>query len=197
MIEYTLSKFKKLQIVPDDTDGNGPREWDNLGVMVCFNNRYRLGDDHGYSASDYETWDDIKQMLIKDEGAVAILPLYLIDHSGLSISTKPFGCSWDSGRVGFIYTNKEKMKEMGCEKATVDKLEKWLEGEVEAYDTYLRGDVWGFRLLETGVCNMGHTHENELDSCWGFYGDNIFENGMIDHISLSKTEYKTLKAKVG
>ena len=34
---------------------------------------------------------------------VAILPLYLYDHSGLTMSTNDFGDRWDSGCVGFIY----------------------------------------------------------------------------------------------
>ena len=40
-----------------------------------------------------------------------ILPLYLFDHSGISISTGSFHDPWDSGQVGFIYASKEKAKE--------------------------------------------------------------------------------------
>lgn len=45
---------------------------------------------------------------------VAILPLYLYDHSGLAMSTSDFGDRWDSGCVGFIYMDKDTaMKELG------------------------------------------------------------------------------------
>ena len=45
---------------------------------------------------------------------VAILPLYLYDHSGLTMSTNDFGDRWDSGCVGFIYMDKDTaMKELG------------------------------------------------------------------------------------
>ena len=50
--------------------------------------------------------------LCKDK--VAILPLYLYDHSGLTMSTNDFGDRWDSGCVGFIYMDKDTaMREIG------------------------------------------------------------------------------------
>ena len=38
----------KLEIA-FDTDPQSPREWDNLGTMVCWHNRHSFGDDHSYS----------------------------------------------------------------------------------------------------------------------------------------------------
>jgi len=37
---------------------------------------------------------------------IVLLPLYLLDHSGLSISTSDFCDPWDSAQVGWIYTDK-------------------------------------------------------------------------------------------
>ena len=37
-----------------------------------------------------------------------------------------------------------------------------LEGEVECYDLYLRGECYGYRLFKDG---------EEEDSCWGFLGE--------------------------
>jgi len=34
-----------------DGDGESPRDWDNLGNIVCFHSRYNLGDDH-----DFKSW---------------------------------------------------------------------------------------------------------------------------------------------
>ena len=56
--------------------------------------------------------------LCNQSNQVVILPLYLYDHSGRSMSTTPFQgraphADWDSGCVGFIYMDKEKaMKEL-------------------------------------------------------------------------------------
>jgi hypothetical protein len=43
------------------------------------------------------------------ERTVVVLPLYLYDHSGLTISTSPFSCRWDSGQVGYIHTTFEQV----------------------------------------------------------------------------------------
>lgn len=100
-----------------------------------------------------------------------ILPLYLYDHSMISISTGSFigravHAEWDSGQVGWIYATKEDViKEYGSDGLTPEnreKVETLMSGEVEYYDHYLRGDCYGFELYKDGV---------EEDSCWGFIGD--------------------------
>jgi hypothetical protein len=100
-----------------------------------------------------------------------LLPLYLYDHSGISISTGKFSCPWDSGRVGFIYCSKETArKEWGpqfypgiSEAEIMKKAEAYLDGEVETYDAYLRGDVVGYIATDPDG--------EQIDSCWGFYPD--------------------------
>lgn len=80
------------------------------------------------SMFDNNKWADMDGLKITDvlkemytpeliglcEDKVAILPLYLYDHSGLTMSTSDFGDRWDSGCVGFIYMDKDTaMKELG------------------------------------------------------------------------------------
>lgn len=94
-----------------------------------------------------------------------LLPLYLYDHSGLSISTSSFSCGWDSGIVGFIYATKEKVKaEWGESPDAVDKALEYLRGEVETYDTYLTGNIYDYTIYDD--------NDNMLDSLCG-----IFEYG--------------------
>lgn len=97
------------------------------------------------------------------EGMV-ILPLYLYDHSGITMNTTGFSCPWDSGQVGWIYADREMIeKEYG--KVTPETLEtarRVLEGEVKEYDCYISGQCYGFQLFKD---------EDEIDSCWGFLGD--------------------------
>lgn len=45
--------------------------------------------------------------LVRATDKYVILPLYLYDHSGITISTVPFSCPWDSGQVGWIYAPKD------------------------------------------------------------------------------------------
>ena len=47
--------MKKYELkIEQDTDPMNPRtDWDNLGTMVCFHNRYDLGDKTDYRSKDY------------------------------------------------------------------------------------------------------------------------------------------------
>ena len=231
----------KLEIAYD-TDPQSPRDWGNLGTMVCWHRRYNLGDDHKYA-----NIDDLLKNLIRDCGTISddsmiayvksgkadglrleynksdreweltyyddyfkkwysagsydapldsergivadgilenmltgdlldlagkaylIKPLYLYDHSIQSISTDSFvgrahHADWDSGQVGVVYVSFDDVKkEYGnASPESVEKAEKVINAEVDNYDSYIRGECYGFRLFEKG---------EEIDSCWGFLGD--------------------------
>jgi hypothetical protein len=175
-----MKKFE-LEVV-QDTDPESPRTWDNLGTMVCFHKRYELGDKTDYRTEDYDSWEELKEGIIKNEGEVVILPLYLYDHSGITMSTSPFDCRWDSGQVGFIFVSKYKIKKEGIDET---KIEEYLKGEVETYDQYLTGDVWGYKVYEIETCELGHEHKNEVESCYGMYGHDECESegkSVIQHL---------------
>ena len=44
--------------------------------------------------------------LVEQMDGMVILPLYLYDHSGITMNTCGFSCPWDSGQVGWIYADK-------------------------------------------------------------------------------------------
>ena len=118
-----------------------PRKDATISKMVCFSNRYILGDKHNYKQDDYNSWQELKEDIIRKEYPYVILPLYLYDHSGITISTRPFSCEWDSGQVGFIYTTKEILKENGIDNIlNLDEIKDLLREETLDYDSYLRGD---------------------------------------------------------
>ena len=105
------------------------------------------------------------------------LPLYLYDHGGITISTGPFGCPWDSGQVGFIYASHKQIRDhfgwKRLNKSRIERAYEVLKGEVETYDTFLRGDVWGFVVKKEAFNPLDEewvTVEEDVDSCWGFYG---------------------------
>jgi hypothetical protein len=68
-----------------------------------------------------------------------------------------------------------------------------IDAEVETYDQYLCGDVYGFILEKEvvveekcphcGVVIKTYTTTEEEDSCWGFYGECLEENGILDYIT--------------
>lgn len=67
-----------------------------------------------------------------------------------------------------------------------------MEGDVEVYDQYLRGETYGFRLIKTvveqetcphcGEVIREYEEEEDVDSCWGFYGDCLEDNGILDNL---------------
>jgi hypothetical protein len=128
----------------------------------------------------------VEKAIIKQEDVAVILPLYLYDHSGITMNTTGFSCGWDSGQVGFIYVSRETLrKEYSVKRISnkiVEKATKLLIGEVETYDQFLKGDVYGFKVFKVETCDKGCEHEEEIGSCWGFYGDNFIENGLIEHV---------------
>lgn len=110
-----------------------------------------------------------------------VLNLWLMDHSGLALRTSSAGfracdsAGWDWGWLGFIYASAETIrKEWGYGPEAREKAAKCLQAEVEVYDMYIQGDVWGFQIEDKD--------ENHIDSCWGFYGSDPEKNGMADHV---------------
>jgi len=158
-----------VRIEQDENPPNPRTNCDPLGKMICFHKRYNLGDKHDYRHEDYNDWEAMEAAIIKKEHAAVILPIYMMDHSGLSLSTSDSSfracdsAGWDWGQVGFICISKEKAREEygSLTKATLAKITKYLIAEVEEYDQYQNGDVWGYIVDENGKYD---------DSCWGFYG---------------------------
>ena len=175
---FTGKKYT-LKIVYDSSDNN-PRGWDNMTKMVCFHSRYDLGDKHNYDFDDYSGWDEMKKAIIANEDVAIIEPLYMYDHSGLTISTTPFSCPWDSGQIGWVFITKKTIrKELNVKRITKKVLERAannLKAEVEVYDQYIRGEVYGFEVERNGADEIE-------DSCYGFFGDNFWKNGMSDNMS--------------
>lgn len=71
----------------------------------------------------------------------------------------------------------------------VDKATYYLLGELETYNYWANGDVWGYVIEESDCCeSCGNTEWNEVDSCYGFFGYDLEDNGMKDNLSDSDFE---------
>ena len=173
--KYKLTNGNTVKVFYDQ-DSKNPRKdfFNNLGTMLCWCQRYDLGDDH-----EYEFPENIEAFK-KQLDARIFLPLYLYKHGGLTISTTPFDCDYDSDQVGFIYVSRKKLLEKYGGKRVTEKMletaEKVILSEVELYDSYIRGDVYGFKEYDADG--------EEVNCCYNFYGDNDpNKNGMVDHFS--------------
>lgn len=165
-----------VQILRDDMP-ESPRDEDcNFGTMACWHRRANLGDVQISDAQEYV--DELP------EGSL-VLGLWLYEHSGMTIQAgdaNPFSCGWDSGLVGIIHVSPERIAEVfGDAPDARERARKAMVAEVETYDAWMNGNVYGFRILEEQpackCCN--HTPEpEEVDSCWGFYD----LESMKDHV---------------
>lgn len=116
----------------------------------------------------------LRVYLEQERGATVILPLGLIDHSGISMfvgaSAHPHDPGgWDSGQVGVIFDTTETRKECGMEAASREDIERALREEVKTYDRFLRGEVYCYLVTDPdGDC---------VDSCGGFLGSLSYVRG--------------------
>lgn len=157
-----------------DQNAESPRDWSNLGTFYTAHRRYQPEENFDKHFNFNEVCDRRPGNLRKSflEKYIA-LNIYLYDHSGQTISSGPFSCRWDSGWFGIVAVSIEKVKkEYGWKiltKSRRKKIEKYLQGEIDTYDQYLRGEVYGFQV----------TPEDDdteiIDSCWGFFGDDGIE----------------------
>lgn len=176
-----------VEIFPDH-DAESPRDWDNVGKLVCFHKRHNLGDEHTFKSDDYNGWDALKagiegRAALEGDPVAVILPVFLYDHSGLRIKVGSFNgllaqghAEFDSGQVGFIFCT---VKQVADEwNGDIEKATKYLTGEIETYDQYLSGDVYEYvvtlpaPVTTTTYSGDGtkHTHVSDTESCCGFYG---------------------------
>jgi hypothetical protein len=184
-----------------DPEPPDPRDWDNLGRMLCGHKRYVLGDKHPLPGSKeslvwdrFGGWNAIEAHLRSFFNAKVVLPLYLMDHSGQTMQTQPFGDPWDSGQVGFIFATADDIRKnflvKRLTKKHVEQTEKQLQQEVVTYNDYMQGNCFGFTfqgppLPAKPACETcKHQPEPEApeqDSCWGFFlNDSSNEEEMLD-----------------
>lgn len=161
-----------IEIHHDDS-AECPRSWhDHETVMACWHRRYNLGDVQPSLRPDEYIKSEIP------DGSI-VRPLYLYDHSGITMSLGRFSCPWDSGRVGIIWLSLEAARKAWCPNrpnVTWDSYIKWgdkaitmreaanlvIEGDVETYDQFISGEVFGYVAKDSSG--------DHIDSCFGFYG---------------------------
>lgn len=192
IVETKLIGKYQIDIIQDNNPEN-PRDWDNMGTMVCFHRGYNLGDKHDYNHENYGGWREMEKAIIANEDAAVILPLFLYDHSGITMNTTGFNCNWDSGQVGFIFVSKENVrKEFGVKRVTQKvrgMANDLLVVEVKTYDQYLTGDIYGYCITDTET-------DEEKDSCWGFYGSDYCMKEAMDMVAHYLKEDKPEESEV-
>jgi hypothetical protein len=151
-----------------DNDPLNPRiEFEHSDIIVAFHKRYQLGDTTDYRFQNFNGWCELEAQIIKDHDPAVIKPLYMLDHSGITISTTDFRDRWDSGQIGFIFMPRKgaynTYMTKRITKAIKAKCNDYIESSVKEYNQFLTGSVFGYVIKDS--------NDRDVDSCWGFYGD--------------------------
>ena len=192
-IKYGKKQSERLEIVTDESC-ESPREWDNLTVIVTLkNNHNTIGD---FQVNDSE---ELREML-KDHKAKYAMPLYVYDHSGISLKCfedksmvgYPYNDQWDAGCIGMVYTTKKLLKDNGLDKYPKDKVIDQMKAEIETYSHWCNGECYGFVLSKLSKCDKcDQSNDKEIDSCYGFYGWNHDMNGLYDAVIENSKVFKS------
>jgi len=162
--------------IKQDTSDMTPRDWDNLATMYYRSRNWTLGDtiipESYYSDKHGDTmyvddYDSFVGWITETVGEIAvILPLFVYEHSGITMRCYPFSDRWDSGQVGWIVVTKEDIRKNWNTKRVTKKLiadaKRIAENEVKTFDQYISGDVYGYMVNDP--------EGKSVDSCWGYYG---------------------------
>jgi hypothetical protein len=151
----------EIKIMADEDPCNPVKEYDMFGRLAVIDRcRYDFGHETFSDPEDFEA-DLVAQKAVW-------LPVFMYNHSGITINTSGFSCPWDSGQVGVIYiTRDEIQKEFPSwkilTKTRLKRIEEMLRSTVKEVDDYLTGNVWGFIVEDKAG--------EQIESCWGFRGD--------------------------
>lgn len=180
-IEY---KGYTIKVYPDDESVDPRKEFDHMGIMVCWHRRMNLGDVQpdespedwfkanieGYTESylDERDLDELWSLFAKSN---LIIPIMAYEHGGITIRAYNYGNwpdqMWDCGQLGFIYVSHDKIRKeynvKRISKKTLERARTCLLSEISEYDDCLTGNVYGFEIESP--------EGEDIDSCWGFYGD--------------------------
>lgn len=176
VIEKITRNGKTLAIHRDEWAENPRDEMECLGTLLCWHRRYGLGGradktvSKEFDPSRYSGWEEMEKDIVRRKKPAVILPVFLYDHSGVSMNTTGFSCPWDSGQVGFIYaTRREILTYFARRRLTQGVQEvtrKMLQAEVATYAKYANGDVYGYTVTDDET-------DEVIDSCSGIYTDNL------------------------
>ena len=155
-----------IKIVYDEHAENPLTIYDDFIKVIAWHTDYVLGNCHDFSdPQDFRDWCKGRR--------VTRLPLYLMDHSGLSVNTTGFHCPWDSGQVGWVFVDHTVARELMQWSRVSGKrrrdLLKQMADTVNTLDNYLRGNNYGYQIFHNG---------KEIDACWGFTCD--YDGDVLD-----------------
>ena len=160
----------RLQVFNSDCDN--PLHWGGSDIQwVMLHRGYQLENTTDITSENFSGWGKMSDYIDQEFDPALIIPVYMLDHSGLSLSIHSFNDGWDSGQIGFVFMSKEVLKRnyQDDENTAISAIE----GELLIYTNYLNGECYRLELYHDG---------NLLESSDGFYGSNFNTNDIKECI---------------
>ena len=192
------SENRTIEVYTDLSGDSDPREWDCLGTIVgwdrdvklsekqikeqyqvelvlldILNDALHLSYEQYMNVMEHATAEVLMNAIQKHTKAV-VLPIYVYNHSGISVSTSSRQYSlfdrdgWDWGLSGIIYATESKIKkEYGGDKVTDEMRTKAidvLKGEIKTLDMYFCNEVYWYSIKEG---------DEVVASCGGIYAEEL------------------------
>ena len=181
------NKVIRIRYSPDS--GENPREWSNGTMFSLHHKRYNLPEELGIKSSEFGSWKEMKSYITKEFKPKMIRQVSMYDHSGVSLSLGSPTDRWDSGIVGFIVITKDSWKEvMGDTPFSQRKGEEMIKNELETYDAWQKGEVYGWEIING-------TNENVEDSMGGFIYSGFKSSSEFNEYLVSEAGYSMKQVK--
>jgi hypothetical protein len=126
----------------------------------------------------------------------------MLDHSGVTLwegagSHPTDSMGWDSGHVGFLWTDKDRVRQhLGYELTaeTVEKVKEQLRQELKVLTAWVSGECYRYSTYDQGDEGPG----DQLDSCSGFIGDLDYviqeaKDSIDQHFELVRTQLTVIR----
>jgi hypothetical protein len=165
-------------IIERDEWAESPRTaFDNLSTFIFLGEHSDLGDKHDLHG-DFGSFNGHEKAIRKAYDVAVLMPVYAYVHSGMTISTEPFSCPWDSGQLGFAIVTKQAIREnFGTKrvlKRHIETAKECLVLEVENLDKYISGDVYSVSIYDG---------DEYVDGCSGYYDLEQAKSELPDYVT--------------
>jgi len=192
----TMTEQVKLRVkIAHDHDtqspnSEGPGE-DGEWTIISFSNRHiNYEDPYNYFNFDNGSLnpitDELKQKL--ENGHAHLLDYF--EHGLGKWSRHGHGpqCQWDNAQYAGLLVWNHKPEDMGA--TTYEDRAKDADNFLERYSDWCNGNCYGYIITKINHCDScGQEHDSEeLDSCWGFIGDDI-EHGIAEALNYILKDY--------
>src|SRR3989304_6036379 len=106
----TIENYKgyDIKVKQDSYEGESPREWDNLGKLCLFHDKYKFPNESGHNIRNFDSPNDFLKFIQEEENPAILLMVKMYSHSGISLTADPikkmsypYTDYFDSGTVGF------------------------------------------------------------------------------------------------